>query len=298
MRWLLTLALLGALLVLPSSARADPTTTWTPGPDAVGDNTYDGYIDTPAMNATVAPGLFPVRGWFVDKTAHGWSGADQIQLWLGAMNSGTLLAIAVAGTPRPDVAAALGNPYWATSSFVALVPADALALGPQTLSIYAHTPGKGWWYKQVTVNVSEDVAPAPVAPLPVSVSSRPIVGIEKPKDGELVLTNRDYEIVGYALDKNAQPGQGVASSGVDRVQVYIGGERDNGGVFVGDATLGYTDPVPSSLYGSQFTSAGWRLTFSPTRFHVNTYLMYAYARSVISGNEDSAVRFFAIRDTP
>jgi hypothetical protein len=298
MRWLLALVLLGAVWLMPATVSADPTTTWTGGPGAILDNTYDGYIDQPAANATVPNGNFPVTGWFVDKTAQGWAGADAMQVFVGTMDGGgTKLADGIVGQSRPDVAAVTGTPDWANSGFSAMVPSGALGSGAQVLSVYLHTGGKGWWYKQVSVNVSSS-APAASAPAPASSSSVPIVGIEKPKDSEVVFTNRDYEIVGYALDQNAQAGQGVGSSGVDRVQVYVGGERDQGGIFVGDATLGYSDSVPATLYGPQFVEAGWRLTFSPTKFHVNTYLMYAYARSVISGREDSAVRFFAIRDIP
>src|SRR5262249_36111590 len=152
-----------------------------------------------------------------------------------------------------------------------------------------------WWYKQTQVTVSTASAPAAAAPT-VSGAALPIVAIEKPKDSEQVLTKSDYEMVGYALDKNAGPSQGVAGSGVDRVQVYLGAERDNGGTFLGEATLGFSDSIPAGLYGGQFASAGWRLTFKPTQFHANTYLMFAYARSAVSGKEDSAVRFFAIRE--
>ena len=43
--WLGLVGLLGALIG-PTVAAADPTTTWRPGPDAVLDDTYDGFIDT------------------------------------------------------------------------------------------------------------------------------------------------------------------------------------------------------------------------------------------------------------
>ena len=71
---------------------------------------------------------------------------------------------------------------------------------------------------------------------------------------------------------------------------------ENNGTFLGEADLGFSDSIPEGLYGSQFASAGWRLTFKPTKFHVNTYLMFAYARSAVSGKEDVAVRYFAIHD--
>lgn len=295
-RWLGVGALVGVLL-MPSTAGADPLTAWTAGPDASPPSTYDGYIDVPAMNATVPTGLFTVSGWFVDTTAQGWSGADEIDVWQGTMNGGgRLLTGAGIHQHRPDVAAAESNPFWAASGFGGLVPADSLSPGPQTLSVYAHTPDKGWWYKQVNVTVSPDSVPAPVTRS--STSSLPTVAIEKPKDGELVLTTRDYEIFGYALDTHAGLNQGVAGTGVDRVQVYLGADRDNGGTFLGNAVLGYSDPVPASLYGSRFASAGWRLTFTPTRFDNNTYLLFAYARSTTSGEEDVVSRFFAIRDSP
>jgi hypothetical protein len=300
--WLSVAALLGALSA-PSSVAADAFSTWTPGPGAAGENTYAGFIDVPPANAMVPSGGFQVAGWFVDQTAQGWAGADDVQLFQGTMDDGgKMLARASFAQTRPDVAAALGNPYWAASGFNASVPASSLSAGSQTLSVYAHTPAKGWWYKQVQVNVSSTAtagtAPAAgAAPVPlVQGAALPIVAIEKPKDGEQVLTKNDYEIIGYALDRNARPNQGVAGSGIDRVQVYIGAERENGGRFVGEADLGFSDSIPEGLYGSQFASSGWRLTFKPTQFHVNTYLMYAYARSAVSGKEDVAVRFFAIHD--
>ncbi len=300
--WLSVAALVSAVSA-PASVAADAFSTWTPGPGAAGDNTYSGFIDVPPANATVPTGNFQVAGWFVDTTAQGWAGADDVQVFQGTMDGGgKMLAKAFFAQSRPDVAAALGNPYWAASGFNATISASALPTGGQALSVYAHTPGKGWWYKQVQVNVSATAAgsgaPASAgAPAPtVSGAALPIVVIEKPKDGEQVLTKSDYEIIGYALDKNASSTQGTAGSGIDRVQVYVGAERENNGTFLGEAELGFSDSIPEGLYGSQFASAGWRLTFKPTKFHVNTYLMFAYARSVVSGKEDVAVRYFAIHD--
>jgi hypothetical protein len=294
-------AILAAALVGPSIALADPFSAWTPGPDAILDNTYDGYIDVPAMNATVPAGGFTVSGWFFDTTAEGWAGADDVQVWQGTMDGGgKLLAHLNVALPRPDVAAAVGNPSATNSGFGGSVPGNALAPGGQTLSVYVHTGGKGWWYRQVQVNVAAPaaVAPAaPAAPAPAASSGGlPIVGIEKPKDGEQVLTKADYDLVGYALDKNATGKQGVAGSGVDRVSLYIGPRDEKGSVYLGDADLGYSDSTPVGLYGGQFANSGWRLTFHPTAFHANTYLLYAYARSALSGKEDSAVRYFAIKE--
>ena len=298
--WLGMALLVGSILV-PAPAAADVVTTWTGGPGAAGDSTYAGYIDVPAANATVPIGGFVVAGWFVDNTAQGWAGADDVQVFQGTMDGGgKMLAKANFAQSRPDVAAAMGNPFWAASGFTALVPPSSLSTGPQTLSVYAHTPGKGWWYEQVQVNVSSTAVagPAPAgAPAPVvQGAALPIVGFEKPKDGELVPTKNDYEIIGWALDKNAAPNQGVAGSGIDRVRVFISNGNDNGGVLLGDADLGFADSTPVAQYGAQFASSGWRLTFKPTTFHANTYNLIAFARSAVSGKEDSSARFFAIHE--
>ncbi|MDQ3810324.1 MAG: hypothetical protein M3336_08540, partial [Chloroflexota bacterium] len=152
--------LLGAALVagaVLAPAAAAQAAGWQPGPGAILSNTYDGYIDAPQAGATVAANGTIVNGWFVDRSAEGWAGADDIQIWLGAMDGGgRMLARANIAQDRPDVAAALENPYWTASGFSAFVP--AIDAGSQTLSVYAHTPAKGWWFKQVSI-VASTTAP-------------------------------------------------------------------------------------------------------------------------------------------
>jgi hypothetical protein len=295
----LGLALLVSAFVVPATALADTFTTWTPGPGAILDNTYDGYIDVPRMNATVPTGNFPISGWFVDKSAQGWAGADDVQIWLGLMDGGgKLLTKANFAQPRPDVAAVTGNPFAVNSGFGAIVPAGSVPSGTQVLSVYAHTPGKGWWYKQVQVSVSASVpsSTSPSAPAGVvSGGALPIVAIEKPKDGENVPTKNDYTIIGYALDKNAQPNQGVAGSGISRVEVWLGEKEAQGSKSLGDAELGFGD-AEAAAFGPQFASSGWRLTFKPTQFKANSYVIFAYAHSAVTGKEDVATRYFVIKE--
>ncbi len=298
--WLGLAGLMGALLG-PASAAADPLTSWTAGPNAILDPTYAGFIDVPAMNATVPTGNFTVAGWFVDQTAQGWAGADDIQVWQGTMDGGgKMLASAVFAQSRPDVASALGNPFFAGSGFSAVIPAGALATGPQTLSVYAHTPGKGWWYKQTQVNVSASAPatanPSPSAPAPTgSGGALPIVVIESPTWSTSINThNTVYTIIGYALDKNATPDQPTQGSGIDRVSVYIDNERENGGTFVGDADLAFADPAAVSAYGAQFSAAGWRIDFKPTTLHAGSHNLFVYAHSVVTGKENLANGGFTI----
>jgi hypothetical protein len=290
--WLGLTALLGALLG-PASAAADPLASWTAGPGAALDNTYDGYIDVPQMNATVPTGSFTVAGWFVDKQAEGWAGADDVQIWQGTMDGGgKMLTRAMFAQSRPDVASVTGVPYWAASGFGGVVPANSLSAGNQTLSVYAHTPGKGWWYKQVNVNVSGSApaTTAPAASAPVSGGAAPVLVIEKPTSGENVITKNAYTLMGYALDKNASANQGSQGTGIDRVSVYVDKERENGGTYLGDADLGYSSQAASTGYGPQFASAGWRLTFQPTKLHAGSRILFVYAHSVVTDKEDLETR--------
>jgi hypothetical protein len=321
--WLGLTAVLGALLS-PASAAAQATTSWTAGPGAVLDPTYSGFIDVPAQNATVPTGQFIVSGWFVDTQAQGWAGADDVQIWQGTMDSGKLITKALVAQTRADVASALGNPFWAASGFGAVLPASALSPGSQTLSAYVHTPGKGWWYKQVTVNVSSSApaattspsaptspaapaaAPAaPASPAPAAASAPapgatgaalPIVVIEKPTSSENIPTHGDYTIIGYALDKSAAPNQGAQGSGIKLVEAYLDHDRDNGGTFLGNADLAFGDPAAQAAYGPQFTAAGWRVTFKPTQFHTGQHTLYVYAHSLVTGKENLATQSLNIAD--
>jgi hypothetical protein len=299
----------GAVLApMPAAAQSSG---WQPGPGAVLDNTYDGFIDVPQGGATVSTGGFGVSGWFVDKTAQGWAGADDVQVWLGTQDGGgRMLAKAIFAQSRPDVANALGNPFWAASGFSAFIPSGAVPAGSQTLTVYAHTPGKGSWFKQVTVNAS-DSAPAAAAPstpstpsapgaapAPVSGGTAPILVIEAPKGAEVIKTSTsDYQIMGYALDPNAAPNQGSQGTGIDRVSVYMDADKDDGTtIFVGDAELAFDSATARAAYGDRFSSAGWRVTFKPTKFKAKGHQLFVYAHSVVTNKETLELRGFDIRE--
>ncbi|HEV7665688.1 MAG TPA: Ig-like domain-containing protein, partial [Chloroflexota bacterium] len=276
------LTAVGALLVasLPSAAFAQTASGWQPGPGAVLDNTYDGYIDQPPNGGTVAgSGSFTVRGWFVDKTAQGWAGADDIQVWLGTMDAGgKMLAKAQFAQSRPDVAAATGNPFWAASGFLASVPGSSVPAGSQTLNVYAHTGGKGWWFRGVTVTGGGSATTAPAAAAaaaaPVSSSSgAPMLTITNPTANQNVSTKGDYTINGSVNDP----------SNIDRIEVWINGERDSQyGSLLGTTT-------PSS-------DGSWSITFKPTRYPSTHSNLYAYAHNRVTGLETVVNREINIVD--
>jgi hypothetical protein len=84
---------------------------------------------------------------------------------------------------------------------------------------------------------------------------------------------------GIAYDENAEIGVGV-----DRVSVFLG-DRDEGGQFLGDATLGL--PNPQSVEGGdpQFGFAGWRLRTPVLKGGARQLAITFYARSSVNGME-------------
>jgi hypothetical protein len=273
------LALL-AFAAAPVSAQTGPSSGWAAGPGASAGGSYDGMIDAPAAGAAVTSGgTLDVHGWFVDPTAQGWAGADNVQVFLGQMGSGgTMVGQGVVAENRPDVASTLGNQYWAASGFDVQVPASSLPAGSQTLDVYLHTPGKGWWFEPVTVAVGATApAPAAAAPAPAAAttSGAPQVTIGSPTEAQNVSTSGDLTITGTATEAGPGP------SDIDRVDVYIDGEKDTG------TLLGETTPA---------SDGSWSVTFSPTHFASTHSNIYVYAHSKSTGQETEAIRGFNIVD--
>jgi Big-like domain-containing protein len=273
-----------AMLLVAAPPAAAQSAGWQPGPGAILDNTYDGFIDSPSNGATIASsGNFLVSGWFVDKQAQGWAGADDMQVFLGQMGSGgTMIAHGVVAQNRPDVAAALGNPFWAASGFFATVPGSAVPAGAQTLNVYMHTGGKGWWFKSVSVTgggsgtgSAPAAAPAPAPSGSSAATGAPQVTIINPAAESNVSTKSDYTITGTATTP------GIGPSDIDRVDVYINGEKDTG------TLLGETTPA---------SDGSWAVTFKPTRFPSTHSNIYVFAHSKSTGKETEVIRGFNITD--
>jgi hypothetical protein len=251
----------GCMLATPAAAQQSGGGGWQPGPGAVLDNTYQGFIDVPSAGATVPAGAsVRVAGWVVDTSAEGWAGIDDIHVLQGS----TVLARGSVGGSRPDVASVTGNPYWASSGFEVFVPAGALQAGPATLTVQAHTPHKGSWTKQVSVTVGGTAGP-------ITGSAQPalVLTVSEPSPSLEVPGTNDGLVRGLAYDTRTRPELG---SGVNRVQVYLDAQRDlPGSQFLGDAVIN----------GSE-----WSLHWEPTKWNtVKHHVMFVYARSAVTGEE-------------
>jgi hypothetical protein len=239
-----------------------PGAGWAPAAGAVGDNTYEGFIDQPTPGATIGAGAsFTVSGWVVDTTAEGWSGIDGVQVMLG----NTLLTNAAIALSRPDVAAALENPFYANSGFNGVV-STALPTGAQTLTVVAHTPNKGSWSKQVQVNVSASAGPTFTSG---TATTGIVLKVISPTPDDLVLPNDNGTINGIAYDTRTRAELGV---GVDRVSLYLNGARGT--------------PGSQSLGDAVQNGTNWTLAWQPTRFDgVQHNILWVYAHSSVTGEE-------------
>lgn len=182
--WIQVISVLGLALASARPAAAQQATVpqqapgvgaWAPGPAASGDrNTLAGVIDAPNSGAAVPLGTLQLSGWFVDLSAQGWAGADDVEIFAGSMDGdGRPLGHAQFTQSRPDVAASLKNPFWTQSGWTASVSTSALPLGPMTLSVYVHTPGKGWWQRPVSITLRPPPPPPRGAPAPVQPARPP-----------------------------------------------------------------------------------------------------------------------------
>jgi pyruvate/2-oxoglutarate dehydrogenase complex dihydrolipoamide acyltransferase (E2) component len=104
-----------------------------------------------------------------------------------------------------------------------------------------------------------------------------VVTIDSPGAGAELSPNGNVTVSGVAYDTTATGG-----AGIDRVSVFLG-DRDAGGVFWGDATLGQ----PSPQLGGDRTSAGYSRRSPTIPTGSGQRDIFVYARSSVSGREAS-----------
>jgi hypothetical protein len=153
--------------------------------------------------------------------------------------------------------------------------------GAQTLSVYAHTPGTGWWFKQVSVTgggtaASAPAPAAPSAPAALSPGGPPTVSVDSPGENDKVSTgdkNSTFTIKGSANDPTYGP------TSIDYVDVWLNGERDGrGGTELGQVTPG--------------EDGKWQVQFKPSKFGAQHSNLYIYSHSSKTGLTTEIVRGF------
>jgi hypothetical protein len=273
------------------SAAADASSPWSPGPNAIGDDTFVGVIDAPGSVSTVTRNSnVVVRGWIVDRTADGWTGIDDVQIYRDLQGQGGefLLVRASIGIPRDDVASALGNPFWANAGYTAAFSDAGLVVGSNPIAIYIHAPDKGWWYQQIDVQVQ---------PLPaIAYADDPLLVVQQALPS-LTVDHAQTTITlrGYAIDRNLPSDQklGVGGSGVARIRVFLDGPRGTG-TLLGEAELGRKNRDPAG-FGQRFTNGGWQFIIRPPELTVDKHVLFIYAASAYWPNEALVIVPFNVR---
>jgi hypothetical protein len=281
------------LIGAASPVHADSASPWTAGPNAVGDDTYSGFIDTPVSGSSLLPNAsVVVQGWVVDRSASGWSGIDAVEVYLGFRDqAGTLMNRATMGLPRDDVAAALSNPYWASSGFSVSFSAAGLGVGPNLLIVYAHTPDKGWWYKQLQVVV-------PAAP-PRGFADDPLLIVREATPSlNVPQSTATLTLSGYAIDRNMPESVqlGAGGSGVSDVQAYLDGPRNAGngqGTLISNATMAQQNREATG-FGERFLNSGWEITIHPSDLTVDRHELFIYADSAFWPSETLVIVPFTV----
>jgi hypothetical protein len=320
----------------PAAAQSGPTLgSWLAGPGASGTSTIIGRIEAPRARQNLNSGASVlVTGWAADTTAAGWAGISGVEVWNGAKDkSGTKVATGTVGLTRADVGDALGGSF-TNSGFSAVIPSSAWKdqKGAQALFVYLLTPGKGSYYRELSVNLTT----APVLAFP----SDPIVTIVKPQDGTAITQrqkNSKFTFVGFALDRNpvadtnTLTGPGCSGctlfntqargAGISNIVANIDtptaqkGDNSvfgNFGTACGSSCL-YTQALVSNLgslnvpgkpqasivtrqYGSQYDFSGWSLSINPALLSPGPHTLYVTATSSITGKQSTASVAFNVLD--
>jgi hypothetical protein len=272
-------------------------------------------VSSPRPGDMLTPGNYVVQGFATDTAASSGPGVDRVQIfWDQPRESGGLFLGGIdlsqpassAGATSSQATAAANQALAANGAFsvVALIPKQiptSSESGTHTVFAYARSALSGQeqtisFMVQLTKPINVGAYTPTPTPVPAVVSPPPcapptptptfppfpappaeavtvqtlVLDVYNPKPNA-VLGKGLYTIQGLAYDSSAQ-----ASSGVDRVDVYLD-PRDTAGAFLGTATLGGsggTSPFGFSL-----------LALLPDA--VGGHNLTVYARSAVSGRETS-----------
>jgi hypothetical protein len=256
-------------------------------------------LSNPLPGDLLTPGDYLVQGNAVDTSAPAAPGIDRVQLFwdLPRDSGGHLIGEVDAGQDAPDehlnatgfqVIAHIPNTTAQNNTHVLFAYARSGATGQeqglslevqlkQPLSVGALTPTPTPPPVSLVVPPCSGPTPTPTFPPfpgPVVANATPIAGntltlrVSNPQAGDMV-SSGTYVISGVAFDSSAASG-----TGIDQVQVFLD-PRDDGGQFLGTATLG-TAGV-GGVFGFELVA---RL---PNRTGGHT--LSIYARSAVSDKE-------------
>jgi hypothetical protein len=217
----------------------------------------NGYVEAPGAGATL-PQPFTLRGWAIDTGAGAGAGVNRVQLWAypnpGSGTPAILVGDATIGLSRPDVAAFAGAQF-EPAGFELEVRGLAPGVYQLIASARSSVGGQEFWVP---------------SPMTVTVQANPHMWVDTPTANSTV--NQTFTIAGWAVDLAAATG-----TGVDTLHVWAY-PTSGSPIFLGVPGYGGARGDVGSLYGAQFTNAGFSLTAS---LAPGTYQIVVYAWSTV-----------------
>jgi hypothetical protein len=242
---------------------------------AIVDVTVAGAVSQPLMvldapqNNSSSGRTVGIGGWAIDRGATTTTGVDAVHVYAFPVGSGgpVFLGVAAYGASRPDIASLFGanfsNSGYALTADVAPGTYDIVAFGRSTVA-NAFTVSA---VSRVTVQAT---------------SSDPLLFVDTPADG--VTVTRPFALSGWAIDRGATTGTGIES-----IHIWAYSLDWATATFVTTGTYGSARGDIGSIFGTQFTNAGFSATVNSSNLAAGSYYLVAFGRSTVTG-AFSAVR--------
>ncbi len=102
-----------------------------------------------------------------------------------------------------------------------------------------------------------------------------VITIDHPKVDRKI--SGDVEIVGWAIEGNSRE-----NSGIDKMEVFIDGNNENG-KYLGNIDTNISREDVGKVYGRQFDVSGFKFKFSSLKFGDGKHTIYIYAHNTYFG---------------
>jgi Big-like domain-containing protein len=225
-------------------------------------------IDEPKVGM-LAAGTVLVSGWAVDRNGKDDPDIQRVSVFLDGLDSDKKLGDAELGVSRPDVAETLDEPKFLLSGWTFSWAAGTLE-GNHTLFVTAS--GKSGRLGMAMREVND-----------------PLVRFDSPAANARVHQDDLVELAGWAIDRSDLEGDGI-----DSVTLYLDG-RD-AGHRLDVATSDQPSADVAERYGDRFGHSGWTYTWDVGQTATGDHVLYATARSSLSGHETTATRTVEVKD--
>jgi Big-like domain-containing protein len=225
-------------------------------------------IDEP-MVGSLAAGTVLVSGWAVDRNSKNDPDIERVSVFLDGIGEDKMLGEATLGVSRPDVAELLDEPKFLASGWTFSWTAGTLE-GNHTLFVIAR--GKAGRVSLATREVND-----------------PLVRFDSPASGARIQQDDLVEIAGWAIDRSDLEGDGVES-----VTLYL--DAKDASHLLGTATPDQASDDVAGTYGDRFGLSGWTFTWDVGQTPKGDHVLYAVARSSVSGHETTVTRKIEVKD--